>query len=160
MIGITLICIGKLKEQYLKDACEEYAKRMRTAYKLEIHEIAPYRLPDAASGAQILAALEQEGVRIAEKIPKGAYVISLCIEGGLMDSRSLSEKIEKTAAGTAGSLAFIIGGSHGLSESVKKRSDLLLSMSPMTFPHQLARVMLLEQLYRAAQIRLGTKYHK
>ena len=160
MVGITLICVGKLKEQYLRDACAEYAKRLSGICKLNICELAPCKLPDSPSTAQIQAALIQEGGRISEKIPKGSYVITLCIEGKLMSSEQLAAQIEKKAADISSTFTFIIGGSYGICDEIKSRSDLRLSMSPMTFPHQLARVMVLEQLYRVFQIQLGTKYHK
>lgn len=158
-MNITLICVGKLKEKYLTDACNEYKKRL-SAYKPNIIEISPERLSDSPSESEINSALEKEGKKILEKIPKGSFVYAMCIEGKQRTSEELSAEIEKTKLGGTGSIAFIIGGSFGLSDEVKKRADDRLSMSKMTFPHQLARVMLLEQIYRAVQIGLGTKYHK
>lgn len=158
-MNITLICVGKLKEKYLTDACNEYKKRL-SAYKPNIIEISPERLSDSPSESEINSALEKEGKKILEKIPKGSFVYAMCIEGKQRTSEELSAEIEKIKLGGTGSITFIIGGSFGLSDEVKKRADDRLSMSKMTFPHQLARVMLLEQIYRAVQIGLGTKYHK
>lgn len=158
-MNITLICVGKLKEKYLTDACNEYKKRL-SAYKPNIIEISPERLSDSPSESEINSALEREGKKILEKIPKGSFVYAMCIEGKQRTSEELSAEIEKIKLGGTGSITFIIGGSFGLSDEVKKRADDRLSMSKMTFPHQLARVMLLEQIYRAVQIGLGTKYHK
>lgn len=158
-MNITLICIGKLKEKYLTDACNEYKKRL-SAYKPNIIEIAPERLSDSPGENEIKSALEKEGKKILEKIPKGAFVYAMCIEGRQRTSEDLSAEIERIKLGGTGSIAFIIGGSFGLSDEVKQRADEKLSMSKMTFPHQLARVMLLEQIYRAVQIGLGTRYHK
>ncbi len=158
-MNITLICVGKLKEKYLTDACNEYKKRL-SAYKPNIIEISPERLSDSPSESEINSALEKEGKKILEKLPKGSFVYAMCIEGKQRTSEELSAEIERIKLGGTGSIAFIIGGSFGLSDEVKKRADDRLSMSKMTFPHQLARVMLLEQIYRAVQIGLGTKYHK
>lgn len=160
MINITVICIGKLKEQYLRDACEEYEKRLKPLLKLEIVQLVPERLSDSPSEKEIERALEAEGARIIEKIPQGSFVFTMCIEGKQQTSQELSKKLAELAVSGYSRAAFIIGGSFGLSNEVKRRSQARLSMSKMTFPHQIARVMLLEQLYRAAQIDLGTKYHK
>lgn len=158
-MNITLICVGKLKEKYLTDACNEYIKRL-SANKMSIVEITPERLSDSPSEAEIETALEKEGKKILEKLPKNSYIYAMCIEGRQRSSEELSFEIEKIKMGGTGSLVFIIGSSFGLSESVKSSANEKLSMSKMTFPHQLARVMLLEQIYRAVQIGLGTKYHK
>ncbi|MCQ2463223.1 MAG: 23S rRNA (pseudouridine(1915)-N(3))-methyltransferase RlmH [Clostridia bacterium] len=160
MISVKIICLGKCKEQYLKDASAEYVKRLGTGYRFSLEELVPVRLPDNPNGTQISVALKAEAQMIKEKIPKGAVVVSLCIEGKMLTSEQLCLEMEKRAAAGEGSFAFIIGSSYGLDEEIKRLSDIRLSMSPMTFPHQLARIMLLEQLYRAYQIRLGTKYHK
>ncbi len=160
MLNITLICIGKLKEKYLRDACDEYKKRFSTICRLNIIELAPEKLSDAPSKKEIENALSAEGKKIIEKIPQGAQVYAMCIEGKQFSSQELSAKLDSAAVSGINNAAFIIGGSFGLSDEVKSRSHVRLSMSKMTFPHQLARVMLLEQLYRAAQISLGTKYHK
>lgn len=160
MQNVTLICIGKLKEQYLRDAVAEYVKRLSTLCKLSIIELPAEKLSDNPSQKEIENALESEGKKILEKIPKGAYVYTMCIEGKQKTSEELSREMDDLAVRGFGSVAFIIGGSFGLSEKVKAVSSFRLSMSKMTFPHQVARVMLLEQIYRATQISAGTKYHK
>ncbi|MEG0979117.1 MAG: 23S rRNA (pseudouridine(1915)-N(3))-methyltransferase RlmH [Oscillospiraceae bacterium] len=160
MINITVICIGKLKEQYLRDACLEYSKRLSAYCKLSVIELAPKVLPDNPSDAQISNALKDEGDKIIEKIPNGSAVFAMCIEGKQRTSTELSDEIAKLAVDGASNITFVIGGSFGLSDEVKQKSGNKLSMSKMTFPHQLARVMLLEQLYRAFQISSGGKYHK
>lgn len=160
MLNITLICIGKLKEKYLKDACDEYTKRLSTLCKLNIIELAPERLSDNPSQKEIENALANEGKRIIEKIPNGSQVYTMCIEGKQFTSQELSVKLDTAAVSGVSNITFIIGGSFGMSEEVKTKSSVRLSMSKMTFPHQLARVMLLEQIYRAMQISIGTKYHK
>jgi len=160
MININIICVGKLKEDYLKNACAEYEKRLGAFCKLRITELTPARLPESPNEAQIEAALSDEGERILSKISPSDGVFALCIEGKEMSSESFSKEIEKCAVSGFGTLCFIIGGSHGLSSAVKSRAKYRLSMSPITFPHQLARVMLLEQIYRAFMISSGGKYHK
>ena len=157
---IDIICVGKLKEDYRRMACAEYEKRLGAFCKLRITELTPARLPDNPNQAQINAALEDEGARIIAKLAPNTAVFAMCIEGRQMPSEKLSAEIEKCAVSGYGSLAFIIGGSHGLSPAVKSKAAYRLSMSEMTFPHQLARVMLLEQIYRAFMISSGTKYHK
>lgn len=160
MIGITVICEGRLKEKYLRDACDEYSKRLGAYCKLNIIELAPHRIPDNPSENEIANALNAEGREILSKIPDGAKVYAMCIEGKQMPSEKLARTISDCSVQGYSNIVFIIGGSHGLSEDVKKRADFRLSMSEMTFPHQLARVMLLEQIYRAFQISTGGKYHK
>ncbi|MCM1544084.1 MAG: 23S rRNA (pseudouridine(1915)-N(3))-methyltransferase RlmH [Ruminococcus sp.] len=160
MLNITLICVGKLKEQYLRDACDEYKKRLSTLCRLNIVELPPERLSDSPSQKEIDNALTNEGRRIIEKIPNGSKVYTMCIEGKQFSSEELSGKLDSDAVSGVSSVTFIIGGSFGLSDEVKAKSSVRLSMSKMTFPHQLARVMLLEQIYRAMQISIGTKYHK
>ena len=160
MINLDIICVGKLKEQYLRDASAEYVKRMQTLCRLTVTEIAPEKLSDNPSQKEIDKALEAEGKKIIEKIPKGAAVFSMCIEGKQRSSEELSRELDELALTGISNAVFIIGGSFGLSDEVKAKSKYRLSMSKMTFPHQLARIMLLEQLYRAAQISLGTRYHK
>ena len=160
MLNITIIAVGKLKEQYLRDASAEYQKRLSTLCKLNIIEINPEKLSDNPSAKEIENALSSEAKKIIEKIPKGAKVYSMCIEGKQRTSEELSHEIDGLALEGVSNIVFIIGGSFGLSDEVKKLSAYRLSMSKMTFPHQIARIMLLEQIYRATQISIGTKYHK
>lgn len=160
MLNVTLLCVGKLKEAYWRDACSEYAKRLGAFCKFRLIEVAEERLPDNPSDAQIFATIEAEGKRILDQIPKDSAVIPLCIEGKELDSPTLAARMQKIAVEGTSHIVFVIGGSWGLSEAVKSRGNLRLSMSPMTFPHQLARVMVLEQVYRAFQISSGGKYHK
>lgn len=158
--SVTILAVGKLKESYLRDACAEYSKRLQGFCKFTIEEISEYRLPDNPSAAQIEAGLEKEGKDILSRIPAGAYVAAMCIEGKMLDSVALSQKLAQVALQGRSSVVFIIGGSFGLWDQVKQRADFRLSMSPMTFPHQLARVMLCEQVYRAFSIEANTRYHK
>ena len=160
MQNITLICIGRLKESYLRDAVSEYIKRLSGLCKLNLIELPAEKLSDNPSKKEIENALESEGKKILEKIPKGAYVYTMCIEGKQKSSEELSSEMDSLAVRGYSNIAFIIGGSFGISERVKSVSDYRLSMSKMTFPHQVARVMLLEQIYRSIQISIGTKYHK
>ncbi len=160
MVNIHLICVGKLKEKHFLAACAEYEKRLGAFCKLTLTELNEDRLPDNPSQAQIDAALEKEAGAIFAKLPKNCKLIAMCVEGKLLSSEALAAQVEKWTVDGASSLALVIGGSFGLHPSVKERAALKLSMSPMTFPHHLARVMVLEQVYRAFQINLGTKYHK
>lgn len=160
MLNINIICVGKLKEDYLRAACAEYQKRLGAFCRLNIIELTPARLPDNPNDSQIAAALADEGDRILAKIANGDAVFAMCIEGKMFSSEALSAEIDKLAVGGFGSVNFVIGGSHGLDPRVKSRAKIRLSMSPMTFPHQLARVMLLEQIYRSFMISSGGKYHK
>lgn len=160
MLNITLLCVGKLKERYWREACEEYEKRLGAFCKFRLVEVAEERLPDSPSPAQIAATVESEGARLIAQIPKDSAVIALCIEGKEMDSPALADYIERLAVDGTSHVTLLIGGSWGLSDAVKQRARLRFSMSPLTFPHQLARVMLLEQLYRAFQINKNGKYHK
>ena len=160
MLNVTLLCVGKLKEAYWRDACAEYEKRLGAFCRFSLVEVAEERLPDSPSEAQIAATVEAEGKRLLERIPKDSAVIPLCIEGKELDSPTLAARMQKLAVEGTSHITFIIGGSWGLSNAVKSRATLRLSMSPMTFPHQLARVMVLEQVYSAFQISAGGKYHK
>ena len=155
---ISLIVIGKLKEEYLRSACAEYIKRLGRYCTFELHELDECRLSDSPSDKEIAAALKKEAEQI-KKYAKG-MIVPMCIEGKQLTSPELSEKI--TTAGVSGqsTVTFIIGSSFGLDPEIKAMGTLKLSMSKMTFPHQLARVMLLEQIYRAFQIAEGGKYHK
>ncbi len=159
MLTINLICIGKLKEAYLRDAVEEYSKRMKPLCKLTVTELSEERVGDNPSDAEIQRTVTAESERIMQKLGKGDYVIAMCVEGRNISSEELSDRIEDISM-THSTVDLIIGGSWGLSDSLKARADFKLSMGKMTFPHQLCRVMLLEQLYRAFQISKGTKYHK
>lgn len=160
MMKVTLICVGKLKEDYLKSACREYEKRLGAFCRFDTEVIEPERLSDNPSETEIQSALQREGDRILKKIPSGAYIVSMCIEGREMTSPQLAEALGKIPLEGYGSAVFVIGSSYGLCDKVKGASSLRLSMSPMTFPHQLARVMLLEQVYRAFSILGGRQYHK
>lgn len=160
MLSIRLICVGKLGEKFWKQACDEYEKRLGAYCKLEIIELPEQRLPDVPSAGQIEAALRKEKELIEAKIPAGAAVIAMCIEGKTMDSETFAGWIERKLVSGASKLAVLIGGSCGMDEALKQKADLRLSMSPMTFPHHLARVMVLEQTYRALNINAGGKYHK
>ena len=157
---ITLVTVGKIKEKFYTDAIAEYAKRLSRYCKLEIIQVADEKTPDKASEAEEQQIKDKEGKRILEQIKDGAFMIALAIDGKMLDSVELAEKIDKLGIGGVSQLVFVIGGSLGLSESVLSRADYRLSFSRMTFPHQLARVMLCEQLYRAFSINAGTKYHK
>ncbi len=160
MININVICVGKLKEDYLRMACSEYQKRLGAFCKLTVTELTPAKLPDNPNETQISAALNDEAERILAKISVNDAVFAMCIEGKALSSEALSAKIDELAVSGFSTVCFIIGGSHGLAPQVKQRAKIRLSMSPMTFPHQLARVMLLEQIYRSFMISSGGKYHK
>lgn len=160
MQRITVICVGKLKEKFYLEAAAEYAKRLGRYCKLEVIELPEQRLPENPSPAEIERALAREAEAIRGKIPAGAGLAALCIEGELRSSEELAALLAHPAGAGEKGLAFVIGGSFGLHPSIKSGAWLRLSMSPMTFPHHLARVMLLEQLYRSFQIREGGKYHK
>lgn len=158
MIAVTLYCIGSLKEKYWREACGEYEKRLGRFCRFSCVELEEYRLPAEPSPAQIQQGLEEEGKRILSRISPKETVAALCIEGKKLTSPQLGSLLKEQAM--TGPLALVIGGSYGLSPQVKERARLRLSMSDMTFPHQLARVMLLEQLYRGFMIQSGGKYHK
>ena len=160
MVSIQLLCVGKLKEKHFTAACEEYQKRLSAFCKLTVTELPEVRLPENPSQAQIDGALEKEGAAILAKLPKGGKLVALCVEGDLLSSPALARQIETLAASGCSRLCFLIGGSCGLDASLKASAGLRLSMSEMTFPHHLARVMLAEQLYRAFTIINGEKYHK
>ncbi len=160
MYKITILCVGGLKEAYWRDACAEYQKRLRPFCRFNIVEVPEERIPDKPSAAQIKAVIDAEGERLLAKLEASSLPVALCIEGKARSSEQLAALIEQYAVGGEGDLTFLIGGSWGLSDAVKAKARLKLSMSPMTFPHQLARVMLCEQLYRAMQILSGGQYHK
>ncbi len=160
MLSVNIICVGKLKEKYWMQAVGEYEKRLKAFCKFKITEIDEEKIADNPNKSQINAVLEKEGKRILKNTGRGNQVIALCIEGASVSSESLAEIFGRTALNGVSGMDFIIGGSWGLSDEVKSRCDIKLSMSKMTFPHQLARVMLCEQVYRAFQINSGGKYHK
>jgi len=160
MMTIGFLVVGRLKESYLSDAVAEYQKRLSRYVRLEWMEIDDERIPDSPSEAEKQAVLEAEGKRLLAKIPKDARVVTLEIEGREMTSPEFADFFEKLGTYGTSRVIFVIGGSLGLSPEVKKRSDLALSFSRMTFPHQLMRVILLEQVYRAFSIMNHTEYHK
>lgn len=159
MQRITVLCVGKLKEKFYADAAAEYIKRLSRYCKLDVIELPETRLPEDPSPAEIQKALAAEANAIRQKLEAGA-VVAMCIKGKTCSSEALSKKLADFALEGKSRVTFLIGGSFGLDETLKKQADWRLSMSPMTFPHHLARVMLLEQIYRACQIAEGTRYHK
>ena len=160
MQKIQLITVGKLKEPFYEEAVREYAKRLQRYCSLTLTELPEQRLPDDPSAAEISRALKAEAELIREKLPRGAVRVALCVEGREMSSEAFSRQLSAYALEGRSQTVFLIGGSFGLDESLKREAELRLSFSPMTFPHHLARVLLLEQLYRAYQIQEGSKYHK
>ncbi|HYE69158.1 MAG TPA: 23S rRNA (pseudouridine(1915)-N(3))-methyltransferase RlmH [Anaerovoracaceae bacterium] len=159
-MNITIICIGKLKEKYWTDAVQEYSKRLSKYCTLVINELKEEKAPDNPSNAEEMAVKEAEGKSILKQIKKDAYVIALEIQGKELTSEALAEKIESLGIAGKSDLAFLIGGSIGLSEEVLARADYRLSFSKMTFPHQMMRVVLLEQIYRSFKIIRNETYHK
>ena len=157
---ISLITVGKIKEKYLKDAIAEYAKRLSRYCKLEMIEVADEKTPDNASENEEVLIRNREGGRIMKQIRKDSYVIALAIDGKMLDSVELSEKIDSLGIQGVSHISFVIGGSLGLSGEVLSRADYKLSFSKMTFPHQLMRVILLEQIYRSYRIINREPYHK
>ena len=157
---ITVISVGKIKEKYFTDAIAEYAKRLSRYCKLEIIEVPDEKTPDGASEALENQIKEKEGERILAKVPDSAHVVALAIEGKQLDSEELADKMEKWNVSGISHLVFIIGGSLGLTPKVLNRADFKLSFSKLTFPHQLMRVVLLEQIYRSFRIRNNEPYHK
>ena len=157
---ITLVTVGKIKEKYLEQAIAEYSKRLSRYCRLEIIQVADEKTPEGASSAVEEQIKEKEGERILAQIREGAYVIALAIDGQMLDSVELSQKISKLGIDGISHIVFVIGGSLGLSSRVLKRADYKLSFSRMTFPHQLMRVILLEQIYRSYRIISGEPYHK
>ncbi len=160
MMNISIVCVGKLKERYWTEACAEYSKRLRGTCNFSIVEVDEEKMPEVPSHSSIKNTLEKEGKRLLSAVPKGAFIFAMCIEGRQLSSEKLARQLEELALSGSGSIAFVIGGSWGLSDEVKSAAGIKLSMSDMTFPHQLARVMLCEQIYRAFQINGGGKYHK
>ena len=160
MFTITLITVGKLKEKFYLSAAEEYEKRLKAYCKLQCISIPETRVPDNPSPAEIASGLKTEAAQILTKIPKGAWLCVLTPEGKLMSSEALADTITNIQLSGKSNACFIIGSSFGIDSQIKAIADLKLSMSPMTFPHHLARIMVLEQLYRAQSIQAGAKYHK
>lgn len=160
MIKISIVCVGKIKEKYWNMAIEEFTKRLSRYASLSIIEVADEKTPDNASDAENEQIKNTEGKRILAKIPENSYVTALAIEGKQMSSTGLAEWIDKKSVSGVGHLTFIIGGSLGLSKEVMNRADHYLSFSMMTFPHQMMRVVLLEQIYRAFRINSNEPYHK
>lgn len=161
MIKVNIICVGKLKESFWREAVAEYSKRLSAYCNFSIAELAESRLPDDPSEKTIADALSKEAAAMQKFLhTKGAYNAAMCIEGKMISSEKLSQTLSQTAVNGFSSVNFFIGSSYGLSEEIKKSCDMRLSMSPMTFPHQLARVMLCEQIYRAFSIAGNSRYHK
>ena len=160
IMKVTLITVGKIKEKFFQDAIAEYSKRLSRYCKLEIVQVADEKTPDGASEAVETQIKEKEGERILSNIKDGSFVVALAINGNMLDSEELAAKIEKWGVSGISQIVFIIGGSLGLSNQVLARADYKLSFSKMTFPHQLMRVILLEQIYRSYRIIQGEPYHK
>ena len=160
MPGVSFVFVGKMKEAHFATAFAEYMKRLGGYTKCELREIPEQRLGERPSEREIAAALAREAREIERAIPRGAYVCALCVEGEECSSERLAERLAALDARGAGRVCFIVGGSFGLDAALKRRADLRLSMSRMTFPHHLARVMLAEQVYRAFTINAGARYHK
>ena len=160
MFDVTLITMGKLKEKFYINAAEEYCKRLKGYCNFQIIELPEHRLPEDPSPAEISAGLEKEADLIFSKIPKGAWFCVLTPEGKVISSEAFADKLKEVKLSGKSSACFLIGSSFGMAPRVKEKADFKLSMGPMTFPHHLARVMVLEQLYRAEAIQAGSKYHK
>lgn len=160
MFEITLITVGKLKEKFYLSAAEEYQKRLGAYCRFRMVELPEYRLPDSPSDAEIAAGLEKEADQILDHLPKGCWFCVLTPEGKELSSEAFAEKLRQVKLSSKSSACFLIGSSFGMAPRVKAAADFRLSMGPMTFPHHLARIMVLEQLYRAEAIQAGSKYHK
>ena len=160
IVNISIVTVGKLKEKYLKQGIEEYLKRLGSYAKVDVIEVSDEKAPEELSDTEMLQVKQKEGERILAKINPDAYVIALAINGKLKSSEELADSLDKLATYGKSKVAFVIGGSLGLSDEVLKRSDEQLSFSKMTFPHQLMRLILVEQIYRAFRINRGEPYHK
>jgi len=160
MLAVKLICVGKMREKFYIDAFTEYTKRLQAYCRFELCEITEQRLSDNPGMGEISAALTKEAGEILKNIPTDAYIVALCVEGKQFPSEGMARLISDRENSGKPKLCFIIGGSYGLHDSVKSRADYKLSMSEMTFPHHLARVMLAEQIYRGFKINEGSRYHK
>ena len=159
-VAVSIVCVGKLKEKFFQDAAQEYIKRLGRLMPVNVVELPDEKEPAAPSPALCEAVMRREGENILKHIPQKAYVIAMCIEGKMLGSEKLAAKMTDLFTQGKSDVVFVIGGSLGLHPTVTARADFKLSMSPMTFPHQLARVMLLEQLFRAAKINANERYHK
>ncbi|MGN0696574.1 MAG: 23S rRNA (pseudouridine(1915)-N(3))-methyltransferase RlmH [Oscillospiraceae bacterium] len=159
-MNVNIIATGKLKEEYLRAACAEYGKRLSAFCHFSVIELPESRLSDDPSDKEIAKALEAEAEQIRGKLGNGSYNIAMCIEGKELPSEELAEVLERVPTEGKSTINIIIGSSYGIADSLKKQADLRLSMSKMTFPHQLARVMVMEQIYRGFMINSGKKYHK
>lgn len=160
MLSIRLICVGKLKERYFAEAVAEYEKRLSAFCRLELIELPEERLSERPSPAEIDTALEREAQLIEKKLLKDGMLVCLCVEGTQQNSEAFAELLSRAENSGRPRISFVIGGSYGMAQRLKEKADVCLSMSKMTFPHHLARVMLAEQLYRGFQIKEGTRYHK
>lgn len=164
MVSVRVIAVGGLKERFFRDACAEYEKRMKRFANFKVVEIKEAHIPDDPSDAEVKRALSEEGTRILDAVKSGEkqneYVFACAIDGKALDSEKLAARMGDIINSGSGCAAFVIGGSHGLDKAVTQRADMLLSFSALTFPHQLFRVMLMEQIYRAFKILNGEKYHK
>jgi 23S rRNA (pseudouridine1915-N3)-methyltransferase len=157
---VTIVCVGKLKEQYWRGAVEEYSKRLGRYMKLEIVELPDEKAPETMSLAQEVEVRQKEGLRILKAVKEDAFAVALAIEGKSLSSQALADFMAEKAVRGVSHMVFIIGGSLGLSKEVMERADFALSFSHMTFPHQMMRVILLEQIYRAEKINRQEPYHK
>ena len=160
MLSVSLICVGKMRERFYTEAFAEYAKRLSGYCRFSCVELTERRLPDKPSPSEIQQGLQQEAQDILRQIPSEAYVVALCVEGREYPSEFMADLITECENSGRPKLCFVIGGSYGLADCIKKKSDLRLSMSKMTFPHHLARVMLAEQVYRGYKIKERSRYHK
>lgn len=160
MIAVKLLCVGKMREKFYSEAFAEYSKRLGGYCRFECTELQEVHLPDSPSEKEISSALDKEADNILKNIPERAYTIAMCVEGRKISSEDLAEIIAERERSGDPKLCFIIGGSYGLSEKVKKSANARISMSDMTFPHHLARVMVAEQIYRGFKINEGSTYHK
>lgn len=159
-MNISIVTVGKLKEKYLKMGIDEYLKRLNAYAKVEVIEVADEKAPEELSESEMIQVKQKEGERILAKISQDTYVIALAINGKMQSSEELADTLDKLATYGKSKIAFIIGGSLGLSEEVLKRANEQLSFSKMTFPHQLMKLILVEQIYRAYRINRGEPYHK
>ena len=160
MLSVHIICVGKMKEKFYIDAAAEYTKRLSGYCSFTLLELPEVRLPENPSPAEITAGLEKEADAIFARIPKGAWFCVFTPEGKTLSSEAFAQKLKEVKLSGKSSACFLIGSSFGMADRVKQRADFKLSMGPMTFPHHLARIMVLEQLYRAEAIQAGSKYHK